>query len=95
MTFLKEFNGYYRQGMAEGIDSCGPADVERALATERLSRADFMALLSPAAAAYLEPLAQRAHRLTRQRFGNIVGPSFDPAAFRQHRSTLCPPLLVQ
>ena len=31
-----------------------------------------MALLSPAAADYLEPLAQRAQRLTRQRFGNTV-----------------------
>ncbi|MGE6473440.1 hypothetical protein ACQKDM_28430, partial [Serratia proteamaculans] len=27
---------------------------------------------SPAAAAYLEPLAQRAQQLTRQRFGNVV-----------------------
>ncbi|MFO5558408.1 2-iminoacetate synthase ThiH, partial [Klebsiella pneumoniae] len=32
----------------------------------------MMALLSPAAANYLEPLAQRAQRLTRQRFGNTV-----------------------
>jgi 2-iminoacetate synthase len=31
-----------------------------------------MALLSPAASAYLEPLAQKAQRLTRQRFGNTV-----------------------
>ena len=32
----------------------------------------MMALLSPAASGYLEPLAQRAQRLTRQRFGNVV-----------------------
>lgn len=32
----------------------------------------MMALLSPAAAEYLEPLAQRAQHLTRQRFGNTV-----------------------
>jgi tyrosine lyase ThiH len=31
-----------------------------------------MALLSPAADAFLEPMAQRAQRLTRQRFGNTV-----------------------
>lgn len=72
MSFLEEFNGYNRQGLAWEIDRCGSADVERALAAERLSFVDFMALLSPAAGAYLEPLAQRAHRLTRQRFGNIV-----------------------
>ena len=29
-------------------------------------------MLSPAASEYLEPLAQRAQRLTRQRFGNVV-----------------------
>ncbi|MEC5321092.1 2-iminoacetate synthase ThiH [Brenneria populi subsp. brevivirga] len=48
-------------------------DVEQALAAARPDRDDFMALISPAAAAYLEPLAQRAQQLTRQRFGNTVG----------------------
>ncbi|WP_376766104.1 2-iminoacetate synthase ThiH [Acerihabitans arboris] len=48
-------------------------DVERALNAAQLTRQDFMALLSPAALPYLEPLAQRAQRLTRQRFGNVVG----------------------
>ena len=43
-----------------------------ALAAKQLTRDDMMALLSPAAANYLEPLAQRAQRLTRQRFGNTV-----------------------
>ncbi len=47
-------------------------DVEHALSVDKLSREDFMALLSPAAAVYLEPLAQRAKKLTRQRFGNVV-----------------------
>ena len=54
------------------IHSKTPADVERALAARQLSRDDFMALLSPAADTYLEPLAQRAQQLTRQRFGNTV-----------------------
>ncbi|MFP1946849.1 2-iminoacetate synthase ThiH [Lonsdalea quercina] len=49
------------------------ADVERALNAVRPDRDDFMALISPAAAGYLEPLAQRAQHLTRQRFGNTVG----------------------
>lgn len=54
------------------INSKTAADVERALAAKQLTRDDMMALLSPAAANYLEPLAQRAQRLTRQRFGNTV-----------------------
>ncbi|GAA3916972.1 MULTISPECIES: 2-iminoacetate synthase ThiH [Gibbsiella] len=54
------------------INSKTAQDVEHALQAPRLTREDFMALISPAAAAYLEPLAQRAQQLTRQRFGNVV-----------------------
>lgn len=48
-------------------------DVERALASPRRTLADFMALISPAAEAYLPQIAQLAESLTRQRFGNTVG----------------------
>ncbi|MEE3653013.1 MULTISPECIES: 2-iminoacetate synthase ThiH [unclassified Brenneria] len=54
------------------INSKTARDVEQALSTARPDREDFMALISPAAAPYLEPLAQRAQQLTRQRFGNTV-----------------------
>ncbi len=48
------------------------ADVQRALAGEQLQLNDFFALLSPAAEKQLEALAQRAHRLTQQRFGKTI-----------------------
>ncbi len=48
------------------------ADVERALAAERLQPADFAALLSPAAAPYLEQMAARARRDKERYFGNSV-----------------------
>ncbi|VFB09466.1 thiazole biosynthesis protein ThiH [Aeromonas salmonicida] len=48
-------------------------DVERALASPRRTLADFMALISPAAEAFLPQMAQLAESLTRQRFGNTVG----------------------
>ncbi|MGL5148299.1 MAG: 2-iminoacetate synthase ThiH [Plesiomonas shigelloides] len=48
------------------------ADVERALAKPQLDQGDIQALLSPAAADYLEPMAQRAYALTRQRFGQAI-----------------------
>jgi len=54
------------------INSSTAQDVEQALNADRLTPQDFMALLSPAALPYIEPLAQRAQRLTRQRFGNVV-----------------------
>ncbi|SUW65855.1 2-iminoacetate synthase [Buttiauxella agrestis] len=54
------------------INSKTAADVERALAAQKITRDDFMALLSPATSQFLEPLAQKAQYLTRQRFGNTV-----------------------
>lgn len=54
------------------INSKTAADVERALAAQKLTRDDFMALLSPSTSQFLEPLAQKAQYLTRQRFGNTV-----------------------
>ncbi|WP_397443646.1 2-iminoacetate synthase ThiH [Photorhabdus antumapuensis] len=55
------------------INSKTSQDVERALGSHKLNLDDFMALLSPAAKSYIEPLAQQAQKLTRQRFGNTVG----------------------
>lgn len=72
MNFLSAFNRYDRAELAERIGACRAADVQRALAAEHLRSADFMALLSPAARDYLEPLAQKAHRLTQQRFGKTI-----------------------
>lgn len=54
------------------INSKTAADVERALSARKITRDDLMALLSPAASGFLEPLAQNAQLLTRQRFGNTV-----------------------
>lgn len=48
------------------------ADVHRALSRERLDPFDLMALLSPAAEPYLEDMAQKAYRLTRQHFGKAI-----------------------
>ncbi len=47
-------------------------EVERALASERVDLEGFLALLSPAARDYLEPLAARAQALTRERFGRVI-----------------------
>ena len=48
------------------------ADVKRALAGERCSLEDFKALLSPAAAPFLEEMARRAELETQRHFGNTV-----------------------
>ena len=67
---MKTFSDRWRQldwdDIRLRINSKTAADVERALNASQLTRDDMMALLSPAASGYLEPLAQRAQRLTRQ-----------------------------
>ncbi|PLX72533.1 MAG: 2-iminoacetate synthase ThiH [Desulfuromonas sp.] len=72
MSFIDKIQSYHPQQVEDQIASKTPDDVERALLAERLSEGDFMALLSPAAQDYLEPLAQKAHRITRRRFGNTI-----------------------
>jgi len=72
MCFQKILAKYDLAEIEARIKAKRPADVETALSTVHPDLEDFMALLSPAAAAYLEPLAQRAHRLTVQRFGKTI-----------------------
>lgn len=47
-------------------------DVEAALAANKRTLEDFKALISPAAAPYLEQMAQESRRLTQQRFGHTM-----------------------
>lgn len=47
-------------------------DVKRALAKERLTDLDFMALVSPAAEPYLEQMASKSRDITERRFGKTI-----------------------
>ena len=47
-------------------------DVEKALSAKRRTLEDFKALISPAAAPYLEQMAQLSHQLTQKRFGKTI-----------------------
>ena len=73
MSFLEEMRRYSWADVASEIESRSAADVERALAAMSPRLDDFMSLVSPAAAPYLEEMAQRSHRLTVRRFGRIIG----------------------
>lgn len=57
---------------AYDADRYTAADVQRALNKDVLGPEDFAALLSPAAAPFLEQMAQRAQAETRKHFGNSV-----------------------
>ena len=54
------------------FDGVTETQVERSLNKDRMGWQDFLALLSPAALAYLEPMAQKARQLTIQYFGRTI-----------------------
>jgi 2-iminoacetate synthase len=72
MSFLEIINGYSPVDVVRQIEAKTLADVDRALAQERLRPDDLMALLSPAAEERLELMAQKAHQITRRRFGKTI-----------------------
>jgi 2-iminoacetate synthase len=59
-------------GLRRIAEAATPSDVERALAASRPTLADFAALLSAPATQRLEDLAQKAHKISRARFGATV-----------------------
>lgn len=72
MSFLDELRKYKQDSVLSRIEAKNAQDVERALAADRPDLEEFMALLSPAAAPFIERMAQKAHRVTLQRFGNNI-----------------------
>ena len=70
--FSDELLNYNWDETTGAIAAKTAADVERALAKTRLDVDDFMALISPAAAPYLEQMAARSRRFTQERFGRTV-----------------------
>ncbi len=57
---------------SKSIYSKTSADVQRALLADKRTLEDFKALISPAAAPYLEQMAQISQQLTMKRFGRVV-----------------------
>ena len=72
MSFLDTFKQLDWNELKLSIASKTAADVEQALSARRLNHDQFLALISPAAAPYLEAMAQKSMQLTRQRFGNTI-----------------------
>jgi 2-iminoacetate synthase len=73
MTFYDVIHSYRWEEIEKEIGRRSRSDVERALAARLLRLDDLISLFSPAAEPFLEEMAQRAHRLTVQRFGRVMG----------------------
>ncbi|MDE6152858.1 MAG: 2-iminoacetate synthase ThiH [Muribaculaceae bacterium] len=70
--FSDELLKYSWAETTQSIWSKTAADVKRALNSPRPTVDDFMALISPAGAPFLEAMAARSRALTRERFGKTV-----------------------
>jgi len=72
-NFAKVLEAWPPERLEQLIAQATPEKVVRALHQEYCSPEDLAAFLSPAAVPYLEDMARRAHRLTRQHFGRTIG----------------------
>ncbi|HIM23316.1 MAG TPA: radical SAM protein, partial [Verrucomicrobia bacterium] len=72
MSFVGHFDRLPIDVLWSRARDASDAEVSAALAKRDLGLANLAALLSPAAAGQLEPLAKRAHQLTQQRFGRVI-----------------------
>ncbi len=70
--FYDEIKKYDWDDTTRCIASKTAADVEIALDKEHLDVDDFMALISPAATPYIEPMAQKSQQITQERFGKTI-----------------------
>ena len=73
MAYTALINKYNWDDIRSGIDGKTAKDVEAALCKNRqLTVDDFMALISPAAAPYIERMAALSRQYTQQRFGKTI-----------------------
>lgn len=71
-TFKSIFEQYDWENIKSKIYQITSTEVEQSLAKTKRNLDDFLALISPAAQAYLEQMAQLSHQLTKKRFGKTI-----------------------
>lgn len=84
-TTIEQYQGFdFERFFQEVTDET----IERSLAKNKVGALDFLTLLSPRAAGYLEPMAQKAHQLTVQHFGRTIQ-MFIPLYISNHCTNHC------
>ena len=71
-TFKSVFEQYDWDTIQNKIYQTSAKEVEIALSKNKRTLDDFLALISPAAQAYLEQMAQMSHEVTKKRFGKTI-----------------------
>jgi len=72
MSFVAKFNALPQETLLKRSSSATETNVRGTLTKSRLTLADFVGLISPAASDLLEPLCRRSQALTQQRFGKVI-----------------------
>lgn len=72
MSFFEQITRYRSLNLQTVFESLDREKTSRIIGKPQLTHADFLALLSPAAAPLLEDMAQMANRLTVQHFGRTI-----------------------
>lgn len=72
MSFLSVYSQYDWGRVHESVYSKTPRDVEYALSKKKRDEEDFKALISPAAAPFLEKMALLSQQATQKRFGKTI-----------------------
>ncbi len=72
MSYYNYIQQYNWDTVKQLIYSTSSARVEAALRKDHRTVDDFIALISPAAAPYLEQMAQMSHQITQRRFGKVI-----------------------
>ena len=81
MSFQPAFEAHPWDDTKRSIYAKTTTDVEQALRASKRTLEDFKALISPAAAPYLEQMAQLSNQLTLKRFGNTI--TIEPEALEK------------
>ncbi len=89
MSFFETVNRYASFDFGGHLASVTTSQVESILDKDRLSELDYLALLSESAVPLLESMAQKANRLTRMHFGNVMF-IFTPLYVSNHCDNGCP-----
>ena len=88
MSFYTVVEQYKDFDFARFFDQVTDSAVARSLAKEKPGPMDFLTLLSPKAAGFLEPMAHKAHQLTVQYFGRTIQ-MFIPLYISNHCNNGC------
>jgi 2-iminoacetate synthase len=72
VSFVSEFNSLPLESLVKKSLATDTAAAREAAGKNKISLADFAALISPAGSEILETLGRRAHAMTQQRFGKTI-----------------------